>query len=73
MSSYSAIWRRGFHNPVIPYYPVMAREKTYGDRLPLRLSTGKLAEIDAALADEETRQTLARTAIDRELARRKGE
>lgn len=48
----------------------MGRKKLWPERLTLPLTTEKVAEMDAALADGETRLDLIREAIDRELRRR---
>lgn len=49
----------------------MGRKKLYSERLTLPLTTETVAEMDAALADGETRLDMIREAIERELRRRK--
>lgn len=60
-------------NPVMPYIFIMARPLKLTETTQVRLIAGKLDEIDAILLPDERRGDLIRTAIDRELTRRKGE
>lgn len=49
----------------------MGRKKEFPERLTLPLTTEMVEEIDASLEDGEARLDMIRTAIDRELKRRK--
>ena len=49
----------------------MGRKKEYPERLTLPLTTETVEAIDASLEDGEARLDMIRTAIDRELKRRK--
>lgn len=50
---------------------IMGRKKLWTERLTLPLTEEGVAEIDAALSENETRLDLIREAIDRELKRRR--